>query len=636
MDPIESLLRAFFLFLILGIVASVNSYAQSSLTNGLMAYYPLNTAGSQTDIVGGYNLTLEDGTAASIPGVVGNAIQTSGGNNYLHSSTFPSSIVLTNLLTVSVWIKGTQSPWGDSSSIWGIGGVALEINGNLEMNTTTGDFNTGVPINTNVWTQVVVVQTVSQVMFYTNGVLACIYPGILPADSGPSAGLALSADNFGYPAPGSYDEFALWGRALSASEVAQLYVYGLMPPFSFSKNLTNQDVVVTSNTTFTVSVTNASPVSYQWYFNPSNFVSSSQAAAYAEIIGGFAYGAVVTNGGFGYGNIPSVTFIGGGGSGAAGYATVSNGMVSGITMVAAGSNYTTAPTVVIGGPNGLVYGQTNNSLTISNASSANSGTYFVVVTSGSNSITSSVVSLTLEYPAAISSQPLDTIANAHDNATFNVGVSGTAPFYYQWEFNGTNALNATGNTLTITNISPTNLGSYTVIVSNDFGSVTSSVANLYMYPYLASPFAGLDAYWGQTNSLTVGAWGSGPLSYQWYFNGVAIPSRTGSTLPLGAIQFTNAGLYSVIVSSAYGSVTNTPYEVIVNPADVTVQLNASVVIQGTVGYTYTIQSTTNLSNPNSWMVLTNLTLTQPLQYWTDISTDIRAQQQKYYRVIPGQ
>lgn len=623
--------------LIFGIMASANSYAQSTITNGLMAYYPLNTSGSQTDVVGGYNLTLEDGTATAVPGVDGNiGITTAGGNNFLHSSAFPSSTLITNLFTVSVWIKGIQSPYGDSSSIWAIGGHSMELNGNLEMNTDTGNFNTGAAINTNVWTQVVLVQTASQVLFYTNGVLACVYPGQLPNISGDSAGLALSANNFGYPAPGSYDEFAIWRRALSALEVGQLFVYGFKPPFVLSQDLTNQNVVINSNTTFAVSVTNASPVSYQWYFNPSNFVSLSQAGAYAEAIGGFTYGAVVTNGGFGYGYIPSVTFVGGGGSGAAGYATVSNGVVSGIAMVAAGSNYTSAPTVVIGAPNGLLYGQTNSTLTISNASSANAGTYFVVVTNGSESITSSVVSLTLEYPAAISNQPQDTIASAHDNATFSVGASGTAPFYYQWTFNGSNVLNATGNTLTITNITPTNLGYYTVMVSNNFGSVTSSVANLYMYPYLASPFAGLDTYWGQTNSLSVGAWGSGPLSYQWYFNGVAIPSGTGSTLPLGAIQFTNAGLYSVVVSSAYGSVTNTPYEVIVNPADVTVQLNASVVIQGTVGYTYTIQSTTNLSDPNSWMVVTNLALTQPLQYWTDISTDVRAQPQKYYRVIPGQ
>ena len=150
------------------------------------------------------------------------------------------------------------------------------------------------------------------------------------------------------------------------------------------------------------------------------------------------------------------------------------------------------------------------------------------------------------------------------------------------------------------------------------------------------PFSGALAYWGQTNILSVGAWGSGSLSYQWYFNGAAIPGATSSNLVLSSIQFTNAGLYSVVVSSGYGSVSNTPEQVIVNPAGATIQLCANVVLQGTVGYTYIIQSTRDLSNTNSWVTETNLTLTQPIEFWDDTSLDVHTSQQKYYRILPGQ
>jgi hypothetical protein len=123
---------------------------------------------------------------------------------------------------------------------------------------------------------------------------------------------------------------------------------------------------------------------------------------------------------------------------------------------------------------------------------------------------------------------------------------------------------------------------------------------------------------------------------QWYFNGVAIQDATNSTLTLPAIQFTNAGLYSVVVSSSLGSVTNAPYQVVVNPAFVSIKLCPDVVIQGTVGYSYIIQSTTDLGNTNSWITMTNLTLTQPIQYWDDTSTDVHTASQKFYRVLPGQ
>jgi hypothetical protein len=617
---------------------TVQVHAQSSLPNGLIAYYPLNSSGSQTDIVGGYNLTLLDGTAASVPGVVSNGITTSGGNYYLHSSSFPSRTVKTNSFTVSVWIKGIQSPWGDSSTLWGIADLALLLNGSLRFYIAGPgvNVNTGISIDPTVWTHVVVVQTASQLKLYKNGVLVYSYNGTNSSTGQDSAGLSLSAGPVGYPAPGSYDEFAIWSRALADGEVAQLYADQFPPILRITQDLTNQSVLLHSNTSFTISATNASPISYQWYFVPTN--GGGQAGAYAQTISGFVYGVVVTNGGFGYGNVPGVSFIGGGGSGAAGYATVSNGVVSGVTVTNAGTGYTSVPNVVFGSPNGFLYGETNNTLNIFNASTNNVGTYYVVLSSDGLSITSSVVSLTLLYLPSIASEPSDQYVNAHSNAVFSVTAAGTPPLVYQWMFNGTNLPNAKSSILSITNVTPDNLGSYAVRVANNYGSITSSIANLYMYPFIANPFTGLVTYWGQTNTLSVGAWGSGVLSYQWYQDGIAVPDATNQTLTLSGIQFTNAGLYYVVVSSSLGSVTNSPYQVVVNPASVALGLFPGVIITGTVGYNYIIQSTSDLGNPNSWTTLTNITLSQPIQIWNDNGTDTTkpGNPHKFYKVLPGQ
>lgn len=243
--------------------------------------------------------------------------------------------------------------------------------------------------------------------------------------------------------------------------------------------------------------------------------------------------------------------------------------------------------------------------------------------------------LTNPIPPTISSQPQSVTVNAYSNALFSVSAAGTVPFNYQWTFNGTNIPGATASSLIVTNVTQSDLGAYNVTVSNSLGSVTSSNAVLSMYPFLATPFAGLVTDWGFTNTLSVEAWGTGPLSYQWYDNGIALSDATNSTFTLSSIQFTNAGLYSVVVTSPLGSVTNTPEQVVVNPAGVSLALYPGVTITGVVGYTYNIQASTNLTDTNGWTTVETLTLTEPQQLWVDVNNSTSAHPQRFYRVVPG-
>jgi Concanavalin A-like lectin/glucanases superfamily len=405
------------------------------------------------------------------------------------------------------------------------------------------------------------------------------------------------------------------------------------PPETITQDLTNNTAVFGQNATLTFQATNASsPVSYQWYWVPSNNLGQ-QAGAYAQTIVGFVYGAVVTNGGWGYGNTPYVSFIGGGGSGASGYGIVSNGVVTGISVTNAGSGYTSLPAVVIDAPNGLLYGQTNSGYTITNASANSLGTYFCVASSGSGSVTSSVANLTLLYPPGIAINPIGYTGTYQSSNSLSVTASGTPPFTYQWQLNGTNLVSGTNSSLSIPSLNLNSAGAYNAIVSSPYGSVTSSVANVYLAPTLTAPFGGAVVLWGQNTTLGVGAIGSGALSYQWYFNGQPISGANSSSYSFGGIQFTNAGLYSVVVSSAYGSTTNATYQVVVNPANVDIGFYPAVGISGTIGYTYTVQSSTNLGDINAWVNETNVILSAPYQKWSDYSGMGKG---KFYRVVPGQ
>jgi hypothetical protein len=75
-----------------------------------------------------------------------------------------------------------------------------------------------------------------------------------------------------------------------------------------------------------------------------------QATAILQVAYGFVVGATVTSGGDGYTTIPSVSIVGGGGSGAGAVATVSNGVVTTLNITNAGSGYTGIPVIDIAPP----------------------------------------------------------------------------------------------------------------------------------------------------------------------------------------------------------------------------------------------------------------------------------------------
>ena len=73
---------------------------------------------------------------------------------------------------------------------------------------------------------------------------------------------------------------------------------------------------------------------------------------------------------------------------------------------------------------------------------------------------------------------------------------------------------------------------------------------------------------GQSVTFTVGAGGSAPLSYQWYFNTTTpLVGATNAFLTLTNIQATNTGSYSVTVSNTVGSATSASAALVVTAAN---------------------------------------------------------------------
>ena len=111
-------------------------------------------------------------------------------------------------------------------------------------------------------------------------------------------------------------------------------------------------------------------------------------------------------------------------------------------------------------------------------------------------------------------------------------------------------VDGTGNPLVLTNVQLHDAGAYSVVVSNGFGSVTSSTAILDVVPVLITgqPQSQSRLRWS-TATFAVTASGPDPKTYQWEFNGTNLPGATDNPLLLRNLQLRQAGTYSVAVSN---------------------------------------------------------------------------------------
>jgi hypothetical protein len=118
-------------------------------------------------------------------------------------------------------------------------------------------------------------------------------------------------------------------------------------------------------------------------------------------------------------------------------------------------------------------------------------------------------------PPSILNQPQSQAAVEGSSATFAVVAAGMPPLSYQWQFEDTVIAGATASSLTLTNLRAGQAGSYLVVVTNVFGSVTSSNAVLTLagQPLCAPPPAGLISWWpGQGNANDIAGANNGILS----------------------------------------------------------------------------------------------------------------------------
>jgi Immunoglobulin I-set domain len=174
--------------------------------------------------------------------------------------------------------------------------------------------------------------------------------------------------------------------------------------------------------------------------------------------------------------------------------------------------------------------------------------------------------------AGILIQPRSRTNDCGSAASFTVRATGTPPLSFQWCKNGQpltdgGILSGTATpTLSFGFVSTNELAVYTVVITNLMGAVISTPAiltfrDLHPPAFLAQPY-NQTVRPGATVCIGVGAFGSPPLTYQWWQNdhplsdGGMISGANSNLLTLRSVTTNESASYSVVVASDLGSLTS--------------------------------------------------------------------------------
>jgi hypothetical protein len=148
----------------------------------------------------------------------------------------------------------------------------------------------------------------------------------------------------------------------------------------------------------------------------------------------------------------------------------------------AGASGTPAPTYQWQKGGTAIAGATNSTLILTNVQPSDSGTYTVVATNGSGSVTSTAAALAINAPTAstppvMARQPQGQVVANGSTVVFTTEATG-AGLTYQWRKNNNPVAGATRSSLVLNGATASDAGSYSAVVTNSIGSVTSSAATL--------------------------------------------------------------------------------------------------------------------------------------------------------------
>lgn len=220
-----------------------------ALTTNLVSYWKLD--GDSTDSVG-----TNTGTDTAISYSSGNGkINQGAGFNGTSSTIVGSAVNLTTSLTISCWVKTTQTPAVTNPLLFGFYTTGNVVVGLFLRNTnalarllvedsaaTLAGINSGAAINDGNWHFLVGTLTSgapSTIELWIDGVSQGTTTATFGGNfNGPTARMGQQATGLIFYS-GAVDECAQWSRAITSTEIAQLYNSGSGLQYPFTSNTAN-------------------------------------------------------------------------------------------------------------------------------------------------------------------------------------------------------------------------------------------------------------------------------------------------------------------------------------------------------------------------------------------------------------
>jgi Immunoglobulin I-set domain len=152
---------------------------------------------------------------------------------------------------------------------------------------------------------------------------------------------------------------------------------------------------------------------------------------------------------------------------------------------------------------------------------------------------------------------------------------------------------------------------YGPVATSTGGADTAGLVTEFIYrtagqaPAVTNPPQSQLVACGSTASFSVGATGTQPLSYQWRRNGVNLAGNTIGGLVLQTVDVTFEGIYDVVVSNSFGSVTSAPAALsIIDPTPYSLRVsqqgsNVLITWPATCA-SYVLQEAASLEPPADW------------------------------------
>ncbi|GAA4463200.1 hypothetical protein GCM10023189_40960 [Nibrella saemangeumensis] len=254
-----------------------------------------------------------------------------------------------------------------------------------------------------------------------------------------------------------------------------------------------------------------------------------------------------------------------------------------------------------------VAGANSATLTLTNTQTAQSGTYFCVVTGQCGTTVIRVVSTSFSLTVnaittIVTPLPASATACTGSDYTVTIEVNGSN-LKYTWFKDGKPIAAQTSATLSLSKVKLQDAGKYTCTISGDCGSVTTSALLLAVSQgalITTQPPASVAACAGGTVTASLQATGPN-LQYQWFKDGTAqgnkVKGQTSATLTLTKLSANQTGTYYCLVSGDCNSLTASPVVVsLLVPTTITTQpASASTVATGATVTVFVVAGGSNLT-----------------------------------------